>query len=172
MTTAEGSTPIIVTALMGQSDFAWADGLRRAYFPADRNHLPAHVTLFHHLPPSALAEVKARLKRLCAGPPPAARLTEVMLLGRGVAYRIESPNLLAMRTELAADFAGLLSAQDRGTPRLHVTVQNKVTPEEARALAERLRAEFRPRPFAIAGLSAWRYRGGPWELAMEAKFRG
>jgi hypothetical protein len=164
--------PIIVTALMGAADFAWADGLRRAHFPPERNWLGAHITLFHHLPPSALGEVAGRLKRLGAGPRPTARLTDVMLLGRGVAYRVESPELLAMRAELADAFAGMLTPQDQAKPRLHITIQNKVTPDAAKALADKLRADFRPRPLAIAGLAAWHYRGGPWELAMKAMFRG
>ncbi len=62
--------PIIVTALMGPADFGWAEGLRHAHFPPARNLVPAHITLFHHLPPSALEEVKRRLKGLCAGAPP------------------------------------------------------------------------------------------------------
>ena len=164
--------PIIVTALMGAADFAWADGLRRAHFPPERNWLGAHITLFHHLPPSALGEVAGRLKRLGAGPRPTARLTDVMLLGRGVAYHVESPELLAMRAELADAFAGMLTPQDQAKPRLHITIQNKVTPDAAKALADKLRADFRPRPLAIAGLAAWHYRGGPWELAMKAMFRG
>lgn len=166
------AAPIIVTALMGAADFGWAEGLRRAHFPAERNLVPAHITLFHHLPPSALEEVAWRLKRLCAGPSPGARLTEVMLLGRGVAYRVESPDLMAMRDELGEAFAGLLVPQDRGRPRLHITVQNKVEPAEAKKLATALRSDFRPRPLAIAGLAAWHYRGGPWELAVKASFRG
>ncbi|QGP78610.1 2'-5' RNA ligase family protein [Sphingobium sp. CAP-1] len=164
--------PIIVTALLGAADFAWADGLRRAHFPPGRNLVPAHLTLFHHLPPSALAEVAARLKRLCAGPPPAAWLVDVMLLGGAVAYRVDSPALLAMRDDLADAFAGLLTPQDQARPRLHITVQNKIAPEVAKGLAATLRQDFRPRPLAITGLAAWHYRGGPWELAMKAMFRG
>jgi hypothetical protein len=169
---AAGSAPIIVTALLGKADFAWADGLRRAHFPPERNVVPAHVTLFHHLPPSLLDEVKARLKRLCAQPAPDARLSGVLSLGRGVAFRIECPALLAMRAELAEAFTGLLTPQDQAPPRLHLTVQNKVAPAEAKALLADLAAGFRPRPLAIAGLAAWHYRDGPWELACEAKFRG
>lgn len=164
--------PIIVTALMGAADFAWADGLRRAHFPPERNFLSAHVTLFHHLPPSVLPELTDRLKLLCRGPAPVARLTDVMLLGQGVAYRIDSPALMAMRDDLAEAFTGLLTPQDQARPRLHVTVQNKVPPAQAKALAQQLHADFRPRPFAIAGLAAWHYRGGPWEPAMKAMFRG
>lgn len=134
--------------------------------------MPAHITLFHHLPPSLLGELSSRLKRLCEGPPPAATLTEVMLLGGGVSYRVDSPDLLALRQQLTDSFLGLLIPQDKGQPRLHITIQNKVAAAEARALAELLRADFRRRPLSIAGLAAWRYRGGPWELAMKASFRG
>ena len=164
--------PVIVTALMGAADFAWADGLRRAHFPAERNHLSAHITLFHHLPPSILPELSGRLKRFSALSPPKAQLCDVILLGRGVAYRVESPGLMALRDELAEALAGLLTAQDRQRPRLHITIQNNVPPDDARALADALRAGFRPRPIVIAGLAAWHYRGGPWELAMKAMFRG
>lgn len=157
---------------MGAADFAWADGLRRAHFPPERNVLSAHITLFHHLPPSALGEVERRLKGMAREAAPAARLAEVMPLGQGVAYRIDSPELMALRDELADAFTGLLTPQDQARPRLHVTIQNKVKPAEARALAVRLAADFQPRPFAIAGLAAWHYRGGPWELAMKAMFRG
>ncbi|MBJ7328028.1 MAG: hypothetical protein JHC52_11870, partial [Chthoniobacterales bacterium] len=111
-------------------------------------------------------------KGLCRGPAPAATLAAIMALGQGVAYRIDSPGLMAMRDELADAFTGLLTPQDQARPRLHVTVQNKVKPDVAKALATRLAADFHPRPFAIAGLAAWHYRGGPWDLAMKAMFRG
>ena len=56
--------PIIMTALMGKADFAWADRMRRQYYPAERNVVSAHITLFHHLPPQALAELKASIVEL------------------------------------------------------------------------------------------------------------
>ncbi|WHO37677.1 2'-5' RNA ligase family protein [Sphingobium sp. AP49] len=164
--------PIIVTALLAAADFAWADGQRRAHFPPDRNRVPAHVTLFHHLPPSLLPELKIRLKQLCTGPAPRARLADILLLGQGVAYRIDSPDLVGLRADLADTFAGLLTPQDQAGFRPHLTIQNKVASNVARALADQLRADFRPRPLAIAGLAAWHYRGGPWEEAMAARFRG
>lgn len=157
---------------MGAEDFAWADGLRRAHFPPEHNVVPAHVTLFHHLPPSMLPELATRMKQLCTGPAPVASLAKVMLLGRGVAYQVVSGDLLAMRDELAQAFAGLLTPQDQARPRLHLTVQNKVAPEAARKLASELSPAFRPRRLRISGLAAWFYRGGPWDLAMKASFRG
>ena len=157
---------------MSAEDFAWADGLRRAHFPPDRNFLPAHITLFHHLPPSVLPELKTRIRQLCAGSAPSAFLSGIRLLGGGVAFELRSEQLMAMREELAEAFAGILTPQDQARPWLHITVQNKAEPRQARALAEKLKSEFRPRPLEIRGLAAWHYRGGPWELAMSASFRG
>ena len=45
----------------------------------------------------------------------------------------------------------------------HVTIQNKVAPNEAKALLVELEAVFVPHPLDIAGLAIWRYVGGPWE---------
>lgn len=164
--------PLIVTALLGSADFAWADGLRRRHFPPERNVVPAHISLFHHLPPARLDELCRLLRDLAAEPPPAARLTQLVALGRGVAYQVHSPDLLAMRDHIADIFCYDLIPQDQGTPRLHITVQNKVEPAVARALLQELAACFSPRPLVISGLAIWHYRGGPWQPAFSVKFRG
>ena len=164
--------PIIVSALFGDADFAYLEGLRRAHFPPERNQLSAHLTLFHHLPPSAERELRARLAEEARGPPPGAELAGLMNLGRGVALRVVSPALDAIRARLAADFTGMLTAQDAGGWRPHVTIQNKVAPADARALLAELGAAFRPRPLRIAGLAAYWYRGGPWEEITRYPFRG
>ena len=167
------TAPIIITAELGKTDQAWANGLRRAHYPPERNRVDAHITLFHHLPPSHLPEIKSRLAALASEcPPPVAQLTEVMMLGRGVAYRVDSPELLSIRDELAEEFRGLLIPQDQARPRLHITVQNKVEPVVAKALHRELSAAFRPRPLAISGLSAHYYKGGPWERIGAWSFRG
>jgi 2'-5' RNA ligase len=156
--------PIIVSARIGAADLAWADGLRRTHYPAGRNQLPAHLTLFHHLPPSTLDA----LGRLLAAearsmPPPAARITRLMSLGQGVALEIESPGLTAIRAYVAEAMWGQLMPQDQAAWRPHITIQNKVTPTEARTLIQAMEADFRPRPIEITGLAAYWYRGGPWE---------
>ena len=167
------TAPIIITADMGKADQAWANGLRRAHFPAERNFIDAHITLFHHLPPSHLPEIKSRLAGLVADyPAPVAFLGDVMLLGKAVAFRVDSPELLSMRVALADSFRGLLIPQDQAQPRLHITVQNKVEPPVAKALHAHLLDSFRPRPLAISGLSAHYYRGGPWEHIGRWSFRG
>lgn len=165
--------PIIITAEMANADQGWANALRAKHFPPERNYLDAHITLFHHLPPTHLAEIKSRLAALASEhPPPVARLSEVMLLGRGVAYRVDSPELLTIRDELAEAFAGLLIPQDQARPRLHITVQNKVEPVIAKTLHVELSTTFKPRPLTISGLAAHHYRGGPWEHIASWKFRG
>ena len=165
--------PIIMTAVMGKSDFSWANSLRKKYFPPERNFLSAHITLFHHLPPQALAEIKSALAEITgAYPAPEARLQRLIHLGRGVAYQLHSPDLLDMRMELAARFHGLLVAQDQQTPRLHITIQNKVEPAVAKELLTMLEAEFEPRPFIIHGLAIDYYMGGPWQRIQDYPFRG
>ncbi|GAA0739761.1 2'-5' RNA ligase family protein [Sphingomonas sp. ABOLD] len=157
--------PLIVTALFGRQDQAWFDSLRRAHFPPERNQLDAHLTLFHHLPPSVAEELKHRLARETRGVrAPRARVSGLMSLGQGVAYRIEAPELEAIRAGLLEAFAGLLTPQDAGRWRPHVTVQNKVRPVLAKALLRALAADFAPKVVEISGLASWWYRGGPWEL--------
>jgi hypothetical protein len=165
------SGALIVTAELGAEDFAWLDGLRRRHFPPERNQVPAHLTLFHALPPSAEHEVRARLAELTADGAPSAFVMGVMNLGGGAGYRVVSDDLDAIRGALAHDLHGLLGAQDSGGWRPHVTIQNKVAPKVARALCESLEANFTERRLRIAGLGLHRYLGGPWETLRLYPFR-
>ena len=167
------SAPFIVTAELPGDLFAWADGLRRAHYPPERNHIAAHVTLFHALAPSLSDE----LKRVLAGKAAAhalvpARLSGVIDLGNGTALAIERPAMLAIRDGLAEHFHGTLSAQDQHTPRLHVTIQNKVATQVSRALQVELAHMFEPRDFRFVALAMHIYRGGPWVAAGRWSFRG
>ena len=166
------SGALIVTAELAAEDFAWLDGLRRRYFPPGRNQVPAHLTIFHAIAPSAERELRGRLADLAAGPAPAAHLTGVMDLGGGVAFRVVSDDLDGLRAALAHDLHGLLSAQDSGGWRPHITIQNKVSPKVARELVQSLEKDFAPSPLRIAGLGLHRYLGGPWETLGAYKFRG
>jgi hypothetical protein len=163
---------LILTAEIAQRDFSWLEGLRRAHYPPERNQVPAHLTMFHALPPSAEHELRSRLAQLARERPPAARIEGLMDLGGGVAFRVVSPDLDGIRQVLAADLHGLLGAQDSGGWRPHVTIQNKVAPKAARALKQELEAQFAPRPLTIAGLGLHRYLGGPWEKVALYPFRG
>ena len=162
---------LIVTAEIAARDFSWIEGLRRAHYPSERNQVPAHLTMFHALPPSAETELRGRLSRLARRRAPEAIIDGLLDLGGGVALRIVSPDLDRIRDELAGDLHGLLGAQDSGGWRPHVTIQNKVAPKVARALKESLERSFTPRPLAIGGLGVYRYLGGPWQRIAVYPFR-
>lgn len=165
--------PFILTAELPGDLQAWANDLRQAHFPPERNHLDAHVTLFHALPPQVEAELCSLLKRLVADyAPPPARLEGLMNLGRGTALKLASPAMFALRALIAEHFRGMLTAQDSHPPRLHVTIQNKVAPAEAKALQAALAGTIAARAFAFPGLALFRYRGGPWEPVRRFAFRG
>jgi hypothetical protein len=161
-----GGEPLIVTLALDARSFDRLDAERRALFPAHLNRIPAHVTLFHHLPGEAGAEVAGLLREACASRGPAqVRVAAPMPLGRGVAYRLEAPEVADLRAALARAWDGWLTPQDRQPWRPHVTVQNKVSPEQARDTLARLAARFAPWETRGEGLLLWRYKGGPWEAA-------
>ncbi|MEE4205853.1 MAG: 2'-5' RNA ligase family protein, partial [Erythrobacter sp.] len=137
------SRPFIVTAVLPPDIQGWAEGLRRAHFPAERNHLHAHVTLFHSFAPSLLDELKDFLPDIAREfAPPQGRITGLMDLGKGTAIALESEELLRLRALIAEHFHGSLTEQDLHEPRPHVTIQNKVTKEKARALQASLAHEI------------------------------
>lgn len=159
--------PLVVTLALDEGSQQRLDDLRSAHFPADRNHLPAHVTLFHALPGQEVALVHDLVAEQARTGSFDVRVGEVQRLGRGTALRLVAPELDALharllrrlRDELGDD---ALTGQDRQRLRAHVTVQNKVTPEAARRLADRLEVDIAPWTARAEALEVWRYDGGPW----------
>ena len=165
--------PLIVTAMLADTEQAWFDRLRKAHYPPERNHVPAHLTLFHAVPHMLEDELRRRLAALAAElPPPRAEVVGLMNLGGGVAYRIASNDLDSIRAELADAFRGVLTQQDSHGWRPHITIQNKVTAVEARALGEMLERSFTPRPLRLTGLAYDHYAGGSWLPGRRYPFRG
>lgn len=162
---------LIVTIEIAPRDFSWLEGLRRIHYPISRNRVPAHLTMFHSLPPSVEAELRTRLAQVVRQPPPKAAVVGLLDLGGGVAFRVTSPDLDRIRDELAHDLHGMLGAQDSGGWKPHLTIQNKVPPKVARALKDSLERSFTPRPLAVSGLGLKRYLGGPWEPLATYSFR-
>ena len=149
------SGALIVTAELPRDIQAWAERLRRAHYPAERNRVAAHVTLFRALPPSCEADLRGALAAAARDHAPlSAKLEGAISLGTGTALAIDSPAMLALRADLAERFHGLLTPPDLPHPRLHVTVQNKVSEREARALQAELARTLEPRDFRFAGLLA------------------
>jgi hypothetical protein len=95
-----------------------------------------------------------------------------MDLGQGTALRVESEELEDIRHDLAQALHGLLTPQDQGPWKPHITIQNKVETGKAKRLQQQLRASFEPRPLAAKGLASWRYLGGEWEPLRAHSFRG
>ena len=165
------SDPFVLTVRLDAATQERFDALRRAHFPPGRTAVGAHVTVFHALPgdeatPDAVRAVLADLEPS----PSAITVTGVRSLGRGVAFTLEAPGVALVRRRLAEEFAGRLTPQDSQPWRPHVTVPNKVTPAQARALLAELAATFVPFQTLALGLDLWRYRGGPWELGMSLPF--
>ena len=168
-----GAAPLILTAALETSAFDWFQDLRQAHFPPHRNIVPAHLTLFHALPGEEEPRIAEAVRTACAKRAPMTLAVRgPWVIGRGVAYRIASAELEALRGELAQAFAPWLTAQDRAGFRPHITIQNKADPAEARALCGRLQHEFEPFDIVAEGVHVWRYLGGPWEAVATVGFEG
>ncbi|QDK32106.1 2'-5' RNA ligase family protein [Sphingomonas sp. IC081] len=164
--------PLLVTAELPADVLGWADGLRRAHYPPERNRLRAHVTLFHALPPSVEAELIAILGELARSAPPPARISGLMKLERGTALAVHSPAMEDLHARIADRMHGLLTVQDSRPLRLHVTVQNKVSSAQAQALQARLQAELAPVSFRFRGFGLYAWEEGLWREIRIVKFRG
>lgn len=167
------AAPFIVTAELPEDIFAWSNGLRAEHFPPERNWLKAHVTLFHSFAPSLREELPRFLRRMAGEfAPPAARVDGLMDLGGGTALAIRSPAMLAVREMIADHFWDMLTRQDQGGKKLHITIQNKVDRATALALQQQLGPQLRQRHFSFTGLGLHLYRNPHWDAVGVWKFRG
>jgi 2'-5' RNA ligase len=180
------TSPLIVTLLLDDEAQRLFDRLRAQHFPLrplpgarpERARgggegvfrLAAHVTLFHALPGDRLDAVDADLRAAADREAFDVQVTGLRMLGRGVAYVLDSRDLTGLRDGLATTWQSWLTPQDQQRHAPHITVQNKVEPAIARALHERLRADFSPWTAQARGLGLWRYLGGPWEPVAEHPF--
>ena len=168
--------PLILTLALDPASQRFFEGQRQRWFPSSANLIPAHVTVFHHLPGEQLPRLHADLATLCAAEKPSAfSLARLMFLGRGVAYALDATAAAAFRARLAALWQGgadplSLTAQDRQPWRPHVTVQNKADPAQARALHAHLSRDFAPFAGMATGVTLWRYLGGPWRHEADFPF--
>ena len=165
------NTPLIVTAKMNGDSFEFFNALRRQHFPPERNHLSAHITLFHQLPGESLDKIEELLK-ITASRQHEFKLDfrELKFTGRGTMAEVESPPMISLRNKLANHWSDWLTPQDKQKIKPHVTIQNKVEPEEARRLYEKLKESWQPRIGTAIALQLWHYKGGPWHLANEFDF--
>jgi len=163
--------PLILTLRLDPVSAEYFNNLRQRYFPQALNFLSAHVTLFHHLPGSETNTITATLEQVASD----CGLMNIQVhslrsLGRGVAYDLKSPQLCALRRKLARQWARWLTPQDCQYFKPHITVQNKVHPDEAHKTLAILSAASAPHTVSGVGLDLWRYLGGPWEHVREFLF--
>jgi hypothetical protein len=67
---------------------------------------------------------------------------------------------------------GLLTHQDTRPLRLHVTIQNKVTSQAARALREELEPSLRATAFRFRAFGLYAWEEGLWREIRTISFRG
>ena len=162
------SQPLVLTLQLDEAAQAFYEGLRRLYFPPERNVIPAHLSLFHQLPDQR--KIHETLHAL-ASVTPAFPLTNPVLrsIGRGVAVFVGAKALMDLHAALSSEFEVDLIPQDRQRFRPHIVVQNKVDPETARQTLSQLQSTPMPEPRAT-GLTLWRYLGGPWQRLHDFSF--
>lgn len=171
MATNSNDPPLILTLKLDQTTFEQVNTLRQQYFPAERNFISAHVTLFHALPGDQESAISQYLQRLCTQTSSIAlSLPTLRFLGNGVAIELVSPELMQLRQTLAESWSDWLSAQDQQGYRPHITIQNKVAALEAQRVYGQLLEQWQPLQGYGEGLLLWHYQGGPWTLASEFSF--
>ncbi len=165
--------PLVLTLTLDEAATTFFNQLRQRHFPAERNYLEAHLTLFHQLPGAEADQLVSELHTVSQRYRPLKlAVSEVRLLGRGVAYRLESPLLQQLHRQLQKQWRSYLTSQDQQKLWPHVTVQNKVAPDEAKRLHEQLTKDFEPFEATGTGLHLWEYHGGPWESKQQLALGG
>jgi 2'-5' RNA ligase len=154
--------PLIVTLKPDDKSHRFFTGLRKQYFPPAINYLEAHLTLFHHLP-SDNPEVNDALAEMANRASFEMQVAGLMHTGFGVAFTIESADLVALRSSLQHRFHEWLIPQDKQKFRPHITIQNKVTPLESKELYRELSENFKLFSITAVGFDTWLYKNGPWE---------
>ncbi|GAB2689523.1 2'-5' RNA ligase family protein [Mucilaginibacter koreensis] len=164
--------PLILTLALDDKSQALFDDLRQQYFPPERNHLKAHLSLFHQLPAQEEKIIKTITDACNRHQKIELQVSEVRNIGSGVAYKIESDRLLQLHKHLQQQWQEWLIPQDQHKLWPHITIQNKVEPAMAAQLREELAAKFEPFIAYGTGLSLWEYLGGPWRHINTYEFKG
>src|SRR5688572_17168889 len=167
----QSTAPLIVTLILDQRSFVFFNTVRQQYFPPAINYIDAHLTLFHHLPPQETFIVEDLQTWSQSQPPIVLEVIEIKSIGRGVAYKIESQELVQLHQTMQQKWKPWLTPQDSQKRWPHITVQNKVSPELARQSLQTLQASFQPFAATGLGFSLWSYEGGPWKHLKDYPFQ-
>lgn len=161
--------PLVATLTITPGAQSYFNQLRREHFPAERNYLDAHLTLFHALPdePWIVEDVEKLAQNQQQFDVTA---QNIVSLGNGTAFKIISPELPSLHQKLQKKWFASLSTQDRQKRNFHITIQNKVDYQLAKGLQAELMPDFEPFSFQVLGIKLWRYHNGPWEYLMNIDF--
>jgi 2'-5' RNA ligase len=154
---------LILTVLIDEKAQIYFDNLREEHFPAERNYLKAHLSLFHNLPQEDL--IYKTLEEI--GEHRGAfdlQVKGIVSIGNGVAFKIESRQLQEIHASLQKHFDWCLIPQDRQKLWPHITIQNKVCVEQVKLLKAFLEQDFKPMTIQARGFVLWEYLNGPWAL--------
>lgn len=167
------TSPLIISCEFDDDSFVYFDSLRQKHFPAERNFIRAHLTLFHHLPGEYMEELRGDLREVTKNLSPVRlAFSSWRSLGRGVAMNVESSDLVALRNEIARRWIKHLTPQDKQPFHPHITVQNKVDPEAAKSLLATLSKQPLPSTGSATGLRLSMYLNGPWKTVDKFAFLG
>lgn len=162
--------PLILTLTLDGHSQQYFNTLRHEHFPPERNYLNAHLTLFHHLPADETQVVEFITNLISQHAPMNLQVTGVKSIGNGVAFAMECAALQTLHKQLQQQWDTWLIPQDRQKLWPHITIQNKVHPDVAKALKQKLEQEFTPFEVTGTGLSLFEYQGGPWKFVREFEF--
>ncbi|WP_207531642.1 2'-5' RNA ligase family protein [Desertivirga arenae] len=160
------SVPLILTLILEEEPSAYFTSLRDEYFPVEKNFLKAHLTLFHHLPDIKIIDEDLSNYTLEQNTF-MLETSGLMFLGMGFAVKMQSAELENLHASLQKKWWMYLTNQDRQKLRPHITIQNKVSPEQARVCMNEFLDRFEDRKVPSTGLALWEYLGGPWKLKKE-----
>lgn len=164
------SRTLILTLLINKEAEEYFTNLRKLHFPSKINYLDAHLTLFHNLPQHQ--PVYETLDLMCAQQQSfLMEVSAVRSIGNGVAFKIESEVLQQIHADLQHSLKEFLIPQDKQKLWPHITIQNKVPAEQAKALATSLSDEFEPFKITAEGFVLWAYLDGPWKRHTHYSFK-
>ena len=154
--------PMIVTLQLDKESQNYFNALRKRHFPKHINYVDTHVTLFYHLPSSEKAitrELEYSSERVGFE----IEVTELYHTGFGVAFRLQSIELIKLHGSLQESFNHWLTPQDRRIIQPHITIQNKADAQESKELYSELQKSFVPFKAIATGIDTWLYQDGPWQ---------
>ena len=163
--------PLILTFKLDAFSQDRLDNWRQQYFPPARNHLKAHLTIYHQLPGQNIKEISKTLQAfVLTHSAIALRFSHLITRAGFVGVAIESPELIEARAKLSRLFGSTLRAQDKQPYRPHVTITNLGSPKEAEKCMADLEPVFSNWNARAEGLELFHYRNGPWDFAEHFPF--